>query len=142
MTYDYVLTAHIPASPQAVFDAWMSSEGDASVTGGAAVVDPSIGGPFTAWDGYIWGETLEIEPGQRVVQSWRTTDFRDEDADSQIHVLFAPGVDGTVLTLRHTNVPEHDPDYEGSGWEENYFAPMRDYFGSAPGVSVVDPKPR
>ncbi len=133
MTYEFVLSTHIPASPEAVFDAWMSSEGHSAMTGGDAVVDPAIGGAFTAWDGYIWGETLEIEPAQRVVQSWRTVDFNDEDADSQIDVLFASGVDGTVLTLRHTNVPEHDRDYEGSGWEENYFAPMREYFSAAGG---------
>ncbi len=66
MTYGYVLSAHIPALPQVVFDTWMSSEGHSAMTGGDAVVDPSIGGAFTAWDGYIWGETLEIEPGQRV----------------------------------------------------------------------------
>jgi activator of HSP90 ATPase len=128
-TYDFEQSDVIPATPQAVYDAWMSGEGHAAMTGGGAEVDPRVGGEFTAWDGYIWGRTLELEPGARIVQSWRTSDFEDDDADSQIEVLLAPAPGGTELRLRHTGVPADQLGYENGGWRDNYFEPMKTYFG-------------
>ena len=57
------------------------------MTGGAATASAAVGGAFTAWDNYISGCNLALEPGRRIVQSWRTTRFTAEDADSQIEVL-------------------------------------------------------
>ncbi len=127
MPIEFTVSDTIPAAPEAVFEAWMSSAGHAAMTGAEATVDPRVGGEFQAWDGYISGRTLELEAGRRIVQSWRTTEFADDDPDSQIEVLLAPEGGGTRLTLRHTGVPDGQPDYE-EGWQESYFDPMREYF--------------
>jgi len=87
MTYDFELTALLPATPEAVYDAWLSSEGHSKMTGGSAQIDPVVGGDFVAWDGYITGTTLELDRPRRIVQTWRTTNFTDEDEDSTIEVL-------------------------------------------------------
>jgi activator of HSP90 ATPase len=63
------------------------------------------------------------------VQSWRTSEFADAHADSQIEVLLEPAEEGTLLTIRHTNVPDGQLGYEQSGWQESYFEPMREHFG-------------
>ena len=131
MAYQFQLSESFDASPQAVYDAWMGSGGHTAMTGGHATVDARVGGKYSAWDGYIWGETLELEPGKRIVQTWRTSDFTAADDDSQIEVLLEPVGAGTRLTLLHTRVPDNDHGYEDGGWEDNYFAPMRDYFGGA-----------
>ena len=55
MTCEFKLTTRIPARPQDVYDAWMSSEGHTAMTGGIAHVIPEINGAFDAWDGYISG---------------------------------------------------------------------------------------
>lgn len=130
MTYDFEVSDQIPASPKDIYDAWMSSAGHSAMTGGEAHVDPMVGGPFDAWNGYINGTTLALEPFQRVVQSWRSTAFTEENEDSQIEVLLEANVSGTLVRVRHTNVPDDHPGYENGGWQQSYFDPMKVYFES------------
>ena len=129
-TYDFEQSDVIRAEPRAIYDAWMSSASHTAMTGADAVVDSSIGGEFSAWDGYIRGRTLELDPGRRIVQSWRTSEFETDDADSRIEVLLEPVAGGTRVRLRHTGVPAGQLGYENGGWRENYFAPMAAYFGA------------
>jgi activator of HSP90 ATPase len=100
------------------------------MTGGQrAQISATEGDDFTVWAGYISGRTLKLEPGRRIVQSWRTTKFTAEDADSQIEVLLEPVTDGTKVTVRHTNVPDGHTSYRDGGWQHNYFDPMKKHFG-------------
>jgi uncharacterized protein YndB with AHSA1/START domain len=130
MPYDFEVADIIPASCEEVFRAWISSDTHAAMTGGEAVIDPRVGGKFTAWDGYISGTTIELEPFSRIVQSWRTSEFEEGDDDSQIEVTLTSNDGGTLLTIRHTSVPDDQRGYENGGWLENYFVPMRKYFAS------------
>lgn len=132
VTYDFEVSDLLPAPPQAIYDAWMSSTGHAAMTGATAEVDPRVGGSYSAWDGYITGTTLALEPGRRIVQSWRTSEFTAEDPDSVIEVLLDPVVGATRITVRHAGVPSDQTDYEHGGWQENYFEPMKAYFGAQP----------
>jgi uncharacterized protein YndB with AHSA1/START domain len=131
VTYDFELSALVPAAPADVYDAWLSSELHSAMTGGAATIDPVVGGSFTAWDGYINGTTLELEPPRRIVQTWRTQNFVDGEEDSRIEVLFDADGDGTIVTVRHSNVPVEHQGYENGGWHKSYFDPMTAYFTSA-----------
>jgi activator of HSP90 ATPase len=128
MGYDFEVSDTVPGTPDAVYEAWMSSEGHTAMTGAEAHVDPKVGGAFDAWDGYITGHTLALEPGRRIVQSWRTSEFTDEHDDSQIEVLLEPVEEGTRVTIRHTNVPDGQLGYEQGGWQDSYFDPMHEYF--------------
>ncbi len=124
------VSAVIPAEPQAVYDAWMSSKGHAAMTGSGAKITARVGSAFSAWDGYISGKTQEIEPGARILQSWRTTDFEEDEPDSSLEVLLARTAGGTRVTLVHTNIPPgHGAEYR-KGWIDFYFKPMKDYFAS------------
>jgi activator of HSP90 ATPase len=105
----------------------MSSEAHGEMTGGGAHIDPRVGGDFTAWDGYITGRTLTLDPGRRIVQSWRTTEFAATDHDSELEVLLEADPAGTKVTLHHSKIPDGQSGYE-QGWIDNYFDPMRDYF--------------
>lgn len=129
MGYDFEVSDILPATPDEIYRAWMSSEGHAAMTGAGAEIDPGVGGEYEAWDGYITGRTIALEPGRRVVQTWRTSEFADSDPDSQIEVLLDPVDGGSRVTIRHTNVPDGQLGYEQGGWQENYFDPMRTYFG-------------
>jgi uncharacterized protein YndB with AHSA1/START domain len=130
MAYSFSVSDRIPATPRAVYDAWMTSNQHGEMTGGRAEIDPRPGGAFRAWDGYIIGTTLELEPGRRIVQAWRTSDFAPDDPDSRIEVLLEPAAEGTLLTLLHTNIPDGQSGYE-EGWRDNYFDPMRAFFTPA-----------
>ena len=130
MSYDFTLTATIPATPQEIYDAWLDAEAHAAMTGGAVTrASAEIGGAFDAWNGYIDGTNVALEPGRRIVQAWRTTRFADDDPDSRIEVILEPVEGGTLLTLNHTNVPDGHDGYRDGGWENNCFKPMRAYFG-------------
>ncbi len=128
MTYDFEVSDEIMAPASLIFDTWMSSAGHSAMTGGAAEIDPTVGGQYEAWDGYITGTTIALASGRRIVQSWRTTEFEPSDVDSQIEVLLEPVGEGTHVTIRHTKVPSGQLAYEQSGWRQSYFEPMREYF--------------
>jgi uncharacterized protein YndB with AHSA1/START domain len=128
MPYAFTLTAVIPASPQEVYDAWLDSLGHSEMTGGKANMSDQIDAEVSAWDGYINGRNLELIPGERIVQSWRTAQFGDEHEDSIVTVVLTQTGDGTLLTLEHSNVPDEQRSYEEGGWHSNYFEPMAAYF--------------
>ena len=128
MPYTFTLTAKIPASAQEVYDAWLDSLVHSEMTGGEAAMSGEVGAEVSAWDGYITGRNLELVPGERIVQSWRTSEFEDEAEDSVITVTLEEEDGGTLLTLEHSNVPEEHRSYEQGGWQANYFEPMVAYF--------------
>jgi activator of HSP90 ATPase len=125
------LSIVIPAPQQQVYNAWLDSDAHSAFTGSPADIDPTVGGIFNAWDGYISGKTLELEPYERIYQSWRTTDFPTDAPDSYLEVLFEASEQGTLLTLRHTNIPDGQADQYEEGWQEYYFKPMMTYFKKA-----------
>lgn len=128
MGYDFEVSDTIPATPHDIYAAWLSSAGHSAMTGSDAEVDPAVGGAFEAWDGYITGRTISLDPDRRIVQSWRTSEFDESQPDSQIEVLLEPDGEGTRVTIRHSNVPDGQLGYEQGGWQESYFEPMREYF--------------
>jgi len=123
------VSAVLPASPKRVYQAWMSSQEHGKFTGGKAVIDPRKGGNFTAWDGYIQGKNLELQPGRKIVQSWRTAEFPSRSPDSRIEVLLERSGKGTKVTIIHTSIPDGQGEGYRKGWTDYYFKPMKDYFG-------------
>jgi uncharacterized protein YndB with AHSA1/START domain len=128
MQNEFTISTILPASPEKVFRAWLSSEGHTAMTGSPARIEPRVGGAFTAWDGYISGRTAALKPYTRIVQDWRTTEFPDDSADSQLEIMLEPIEGGTKLTLTHSNIPEGQADSYKDGWDESYFTPMKEYF--------------
>jgi len=129
MPFQFTLRTTLPARPRRVYDAWLDSRAHSAMTGGKAKCSAKPGGLFTAWDGYIFGRNLVLEPGRRIVQAWRTTRFGKRDLDSEIEVVLKRVKGGTRLTLRHSHVPDGHTGYQNGGWETHYFQPMKKYFG-------------
>jgi uncharacterized protein YndB with AHSA1/START domain len=146
--YAFTLTTTIPASAQEIYDAWLDSFTHSEMTRGEASMSDEVGADVSAWNGYITGHNLELIPGERIVQSWRTTQFTDEHEDSIITVTLEEVQGGTLLTLVHSNVPDGQTSYELGGWREHYFEPMMDYFGQSKrkgageGLKAAAPKAR
>jgi activator of HSP90 ATPase len=128
MTTEFTVEAMISARPLVIYAAWLDGKSHTNMTGGEATGEPTVGSEFTAWDGYIWGKNLELEPASRILQSWRTSQFTDDDEDSVIEVtLAAHGDESTTVTLKHSNVSDDQAEgYEG-GWVDHYFEPMVAY---------------
>ncbi|MFT7604157.1 MAG: activator of HSP90 ATPase [Saprospiraceae bacterium] len=124
---EFTLKTKINATAAEIYSTWLNSEGHTKMTGGAATISDKIGDTFTAWDNYIEGKNIVLEPYRRILQSWRTSQFEEGEEDSQLEILLNE-VDGeTELTLIHTNVPESGEHYI-KGWDNHYFQPMKAYF--------------
>jgi activator of HSP90 ATPase len=128
MKNGFSLSEIILAKPAEIYEAWLSSEGHTALTGSPAKVDGNLGGEFSAWDGYIFGRTLELTPNQRILQAWRTSEFPDDAPDSHLEVLLEEMAEGTKITLIHSDMPEDQVDSYRQGWEDFYFKPMKQYF--------------
>ena len=124
---EFTLTTHIKATAKQIYKSWLSTQRHTKMTVGVAFVSDKVGQTFTAWEGYIIGRNIELKPYNKIVQSWRTSNFEDNEGDSQIEISLSEQEEETTLTLKHTNVPESGVHYK-KGWEENYFEPMRLYF--------------
>ena len=118
----------LPAAPRQIYEAWLDAEAHTAMTGGAATVDPSADGKFTAWDGYITGTNLELEPDRWIVQAWRTTQFPEDSPDSRIEVLLEEVDGSTKITLTHSQIPDGQGKSYEQGWSDHYFEPMKNYF--------------
>lgn len=127
MAISFVIKTQLPVSAATVFNAWLNSDDHSDMTGGEAICSRTVGGKFSAWNGYITGRNISLIPGKEIKQSWRTTEFADTDPDSELTLTFTDNALGCMLTLEHSGIPEGQPDYR-QGWEEHYFAPMREHF--------------
>ncbi len=124
---EFTLTTQIKATAKQIYKSWLSPQRHSKMTGGSAFVSDKIGDSYTAWEGYITGKNLELEPYKKIIQTWRSSKFEENEKDSQIEIRLSENGDETTLTLKHTNVPESGEHYK-NGWEEHYFEPMRNYF--------------
>lgn len=124
---EFLITTRIPATAENIYKTWLNSAGHSKMTGGEASITNRIGAKFTAWDGYIEGKNIELEPYKRILQRWRTSQFGEEEEDSQLEILLQEADGETELTLIHTRVPESGAHYI-QGWDNHYFQPMKAYF--------------
>ena len=131
MADSFEVSTFFPGIPAAeIFHAWLDSEAHSGFTGSPAQIESGINGVFSAWDGYISGRTLEIEHPQRILQSWRTTEFPEGSPDSLLEISFEEIGSGTQLTLIHANIPDGQGEDYRQGWEDYYFKPMQGYFSA------------
>ena len=128
MAIEFEVFDWIPAPPQVIYAAWLSSDPHSKMTGSPATASSQVGGHFEAWDGYIQGQNLELEPPTRIVQHWRTREFAESDSDSRLEILLVAEGKGTTVTIRHSELPDHGMQYQ-QGWIDAYFTPMKEYFG-------------
>lgn len=124
----FTVSAEVPAPPRSVYDAWLDGDQHGEMTGSSATASTEVAGKFTAHGDYIWGINLELVDGERILQTWRTSEFADSDPDSSIEVTFEASSAGTLVTLRHWNIPSGQAEGYESGWHDFYFTPMQDYF--------------
>src|SRR5215216_2955132 len=133
----FTISDFIPAKASEIYGAWLSSDGHTAMTGSPAQVEGTLGGKFSAWDGYIYGTTLDLIPSRHIVQAWRTTEFPEEAPDSHLEILLDE-IDGrTKVTLTHRDMPEDQVDSYQQGWDNFYFTPMKKYFSGLDNLANV-----
>ena len=118
-------TATLKASPREVYEALMDSKKHAKFTGDKATISRKIGGKFSTFDGYSEGINLELIPDNKIVQTWRASDW-PEGHYSKVTFSFKEIPGGTRLTFTQTGVPAKQYDDISQGWRDYYWAPMKE----------------
>jgi len=118
-----------PVPALVIYQAWLNSKQHEAFTGGGPVsIENKTGSKFSAWDGYIRGDIVELEEGKRILHSWRTTEFPEDAENSFLEILLENTDEGCLLNLNHWNIPEGQGNNYKQGWIDFYFTPMKEYF--------------
>lgn len=118
----------LPVSAEKLYKAWLSSKEHSLFTGAEAKASSKLNAKHSAWDGYIWGKNLELKAGKKIVQTWRTSEFPEDAPDSILEITFEEKAGKTKLSLYHHGLQKGDAKKYKKGWDDFYFAPMKEYF--------------
>jgi activator of HSP90 ATPase len=87
-------------------------------------ISREVGGAFALFGGYITGRHVELLPGQRIVQAWRTGSW-DAGIYSIVRFELVEQGAGTKIVFDHTGFPKGAAESLSSGWKEHYWEPLR-----------------
>ena len=113
------------ASPHDVYESLMDSDEHARFTDSQVSISRKVGGAFSVYGGEIEGVNLELVPDQKIVQSWRYSDWPDNHY-SKVTFIFKEVSGSTRLTFTQTGVPEEFYDDIRQGWRDYYWEPMKE----------------
>ena len=114
----------INASPAAVYRVLTSSNDFAKMTGGrAASIAKDAGGELSMFGGDISGRIVELVPGKRVVQAWRSQAW-PEGIYSIVRFELMPEGKGTKLVFDQAGYPDGAETMLEGGWHQMYWQPM------------------
>jgi activator of HSP90 ATPase len=81
------------------------------------------GGAFSMFGGFITGRHIEMSPGVRLVQVWRSRGWAPH-IHSIVRFEMAAHPEGTRLSFDHTGFPNDDAIGLATGWHAHYWVPM------------------
>jgi len=118
------------AAPKDVYDALMDGKKHSQFTGEPAKMRAKAGAPFTCYGDYITGVTLDLVPGKRIVQAWRSQGWPDGHYSIVTFALSSRAGGKTQLHFTHIGVPANDFAEKNKGWRTHYWEPLEKYLGS------------
>lgn len=128
-TCDFYEEVVFEAAPEKVYEILLNEDLHSSFTDSDVEIDPVEGGRFTAYNGYIKGENLELVKGKKIVQRWQAAEEEWEETHfSTVKFELEPFQDGTLLKFTHSAVPEPCATSIFAGWKQYYWDPMKEYF--------------
>ena len=114
----------IAASPEAVYGVLTSAEKFAADDRRAkSEISQQVGGTISLFGGDISGRNVELVPGKRVVQAWRSQAW-PEGVYSIVKFELAAEGKGTKLVFDQAGYPEGAHDMLDGGWHQMYWLPM------------------
>ena len=76
MSIKFTVSDFLPASPRAVYEAWLDSRAHSAMTGAKATASTKVGGQVSSWNGYASGVNLELVPGKQVHYAVKATEVQ------------------------------------------------------------------
>jgi len=133
MPQTIIQTVRFNARPEALFALYVNSRKHAEATGEKAAISTRVGGRCEAYGGSLTGTTLGIVRNRVFVQSWRSSDWTSDQADSVLAFFFEKDGKGGKITMVHANIPdEHYPGIK-TGWTTYYWTPWKRYLAKPGG---------
>ena len=118
-------------APAAVYGVLTTSEDFARMTGGrAADIAKEVGGAVSLFGGDIRARNVELVPGKRVVQAWRSQAW-PEGVYSIVKFELTPQGKGTKLVFDQAGYPEEAHQMLEGGWDLRYWKPMNAMLAAA-----------
>jgi activator of HSP90 ATPase len=118
-------TVTIGAAPKRVYEILINEKMHAKFTGNKATISRKAGGAFACYGGYLTGFNLDLVPGKRIVQAWRSSDW--PKGSYSIATFSMKGSRGgkTRLTFTHVGVPSANRPHIEKGWRTFYWKPLK-----------------
>ncbi len=110
-----------------LFELYTQAAKHEQVTGSPALITDKLGEPFNLYNGFCFGENIEIKKDKLIVQAWRTEDWPEGLDDSILIIRLIEVGNNTHLYLTHTDLPEEMAESLHKGWEEFYWRKWRTY---------------
>jgi uncharacterized protein YndB with AHSA1/START domain len=127
MTKTIKQTVTIGATPKQVYEALVNEKKHARFTGAKAVISRKVGGAFACYGKYLGGFHLDLVPGKRIVQAWRSNDWPKGTFSIATFALSRAKGGNTKLTFTHAGVPKSSAKGITKGWQLYYWKPLKAY---------------
>jgi len=119
----------IKASRKRVYEVLTDTEQFRKLSGGLSTeISREAGGTFSLFGGVITGRHIELVPGERIVQAWRSEWAPGEYSIARF-VLNDQGSD-TKIVFDHTGFPNGKAEHLATGWKAHYWDGLAQYFAS------------
>lgn len=113
------------AHPERVYQLIADSKQHAKLTGQKAQISGKVGGAFSVQGGRVTGINVDLVPGERLVQAWRTKEF-PVGIFSMVTLQISRTRTGTEVVLTHRGVPKKLIPKVESTWRELYWQRIRE----------------
>jgi activator of HSP90 ATPase len=119
----------IKANRNRVYEVLTDTEQFRKLSGGMGTkISREPGGAFSLFGGVITGRQIELVPGERIVQAWRSEWAPGEYSIARF-ALNEQGSD-TKIVFDHTGFPKGTAEHLATGWKEHYWDGLARYFAS------------
>jgi len=123
--------------PQHIYEALTDQRLVSVYTQSPAVIDAKEGGSFSLFGGSVTGKFIALEPGKKIVESWRFNNEWEPDHFSTVTIKISMQSYGiTRLELVQENIPVYDkylnrdvPEKVKNGWERFFWERIRGVMG-------------
>jgi uncharacterized protein YndB with AHSA1/START domain len=136
---DFSASIEIEAPPEIVFEHLVTEAGMVAWMGQHARLEPKPGGEFAVDinGALVRGQYVEVDRPHRVVVSWGMAGSEDlPPGASRVEFTLTPTVNGTVLDLVHTGLPDSRARGHASGWANYLGRLVLAASGTDPGVDT------
>jgi len=117
----------IHVSPKRVFEALTNPKDIETWSGSGAKFETKEGGKYSMWDNWVKGEVLEIDPPEKLAQTWEPSDWEPQKEQSVATFTLHEKGGGTEIEFEHTNVPEEHYKSTSEGWRDYYLGAIKEY---------------